>query len=295
MESSMKKLHYENIFFISLVHILALVAIPFFSWGALGICLLMLFTISPLGINLTYHRLLTHRSFKVPTWLEYVLSTIAATSAQGPMLLWCAEHRLHHRYSDTPQDPHSARQSFFHAHIGHLFYRKEFEDQPDAWVKYVPDLAKHRYYHFLSKYAALFVVLPAPFLYWWGGMSYVLWGIPVRIVLMWHITWSVNSVTHTFGYRTFETKDLSRNTWLVGLLGAGEGWHNNHHAFPHSASHGRTWYEFDLTYQIIRFLKLLGLATEVKTPVLTAKPSSARIVDAESESMPVPVQAPSPA
>jgi stearoyl-CoA desaturase (delta-9 desaturase) len=286
-----RKLHYENIFWITLVHLGAIAAIPFFSWGALGVCLLLLFTISPLGINLTYHRLLTHRSFKVPLWLEYGLATIAAFSAQGSMLLWCAEHRLHHRYSDTDKDPHSASEGFWHAHILHLFYRKDFEDQPDAWSKYVPDLTKHRYYHFLSKYSAVFVALPAPFLYWWGGISFVMWGIFVRIVLMWHVTWSVNSVCHRFGYRTFATKDTSTNIWWVGLFGAGEGWHNNHHAFPHSAAHGRTWYEFDLTWQIIRFLRWVGLATDVKTPVLTAKPTS-RIDDAESESLPPMVQAP---
>jgi len=271
-----KRLHYENIFWISLVHLLALVAIPFFSWGALALCLVLLFTISPLGINLCYHRLLTHRALKVPQWFEYVLATIAATSAQGPMLVWVAEHRLHHRYSDTPKDPHNSREGFFHAHIGHLFRRKDIEDDRAQWAKYVPDLMQHRYYHFLSKYAALFVMAPAPLLYLWGGWSYVLWGIPVRIVLMWHVTWSVNSATHTFGYRTFKTDDTSTNCWWVGLLGAGEGWHNNHHAFPASAAHGRTWYEFDFTYQIIRFLKLIGLATDVKTSVFTAKPDYER-------------------
>ncbi len=227
----------------------------------------MLFTISPLGINLTYHRLLTHRGLKVPMWLEYVLSTIAATSAQGPMLLWVAEHRLHHRYSDTPADPHSPTNGgFFHAHMGHLFYHKEFEDEPEVWMKYVPDLASHKYYVFLSKFAAVFVALPAVFLYWWGGVSFVMWGIFVRIVLMWHVTWSVNSVCHLFGYRTYDTKDTSRNNWLVGWFGAGEGWHNNHHARPQCAAHGLTFWEFDMTYLIIRALKALGLATDVKGP-----------------------------
>lgn len=266
-----KRLQYENIFWLSVVHLAALAAIPFFSWGALGVSLLMLFTISPLGINLTYHRLLTHRGLKVPQWFEYILSTIAAMSAQGPMLLWVAEHRLHHRYSDTEQDPHSPIEGVFHSHMGHLFYHKEFEDEPDRWMKYVPDLMQHSYYRFLSKYAALFVALPIPFLYWWGGLSYVLWGVPVRIVLMWHVTWSVNSLCHTMGYRSFETRDTSRNNWLIGILGAGEGWHNNHHAQPVSAAHGREWYEFDFTYQIIRFLKLIGLASDVKTPIFDAK------------------------
>jgi len=266
-----KRLHYENIFWLSVIHIAAVCAIPFFTWQAFAVCLFLLFTISPLGINLCYHRLLTHRGLKVPTWFEYVLSTIAATSGQGPMLIWVAEHRLHHQYSDEPGDPHSPREGFFHAHMGHLFWHKPFEDEPDRWMKYVPDLCKHRYYHFLSKYSSLFVALPAIPLYLLGGVPFVMWGIFVRIVLMWHVTWSVNSVCHTFGYQTFKTADTSRNCWWVGIFGAGEGWHNNHHAYPTSASHGREWYEFDFTYQIIRFLKLIGLAKEIKTPVFEDK------------------------
>lgn len=282
------KLHYENIFFLSLLHVGAIVAIPYFSWGALAVCLGLLFTISPLGINLTYHRLLTHRGLKVPQWFEYVLATIAAMSAQGSMLLWVAEHRLHHRYSDTEKDPHSPLGGFFHAHMSHLFWHKEFEDEPDRWQKYVPDLLQHSYYRFLSKYAVLFVALPIPFLYWAGGISYVLWGMCVRIVLMWHITWSVNSVCHTFGYQTFQTNDTAKNCWWVGIFGAGEGWHNNHHAFPVSAAHGREWYEFDLTYQIIRFLKLVGLATDVKTPVFTNQPSNLKNAPAAATQKPLP-------
>jgi len=264
------RLHYENIFWITLVHVGALCAIPFFSWSALGVAVLLLFTISPIGINLTYHRLLCHRSFKCPLWVEYAGATIAAMSAQGSMLLWVAEHRLHHRYSDTEKDPHNSRLGFFHAHVGHLFRHKSFEDDPKAWSTYVPDLLVHPYYRFLSKYFVLFVALPAPLLYWWGGVSFVMWGVFVRIVLMWHGTWSVNSASHLWGYQTFQTKDNSRNCWWVGWFAAGEGWHNNHHAFPSSAAHGREWYEFDLTYQIIRGLKALGLATDVKTPVFSA-------------------------
>ncbi len=266
-----KRLQYENIFWITVLHIGALAAIPFFTWQAFAICLVLLFSISSIGINLTYHRLLTHRGFKVPQWFEYVLSTIAATSGQGPMLLWVAEHRLHHRYSDTPEDPHSPLSGAFHAHMGHLFWHKEFEDEPDRWSKYVPDLNDKPYYRFLSKYAAVFVAVPAVLLYMWGGIGFVLWGVCMRIVLMWHVTWSVNSACHIWGYQTFKTSDTSRNFWLTGYLGAGEGWHNNHHAFPVSAAHGREWWEFDQTYLMIRFLKFIGLATNVKTPVLDNK------------------------
>jgi fatty-acid desaturase len=261
-----RRLHYENIFWITLVHLGAIAAIPFFSWGALAACLFLLFTISPLGINLCYHRLLTHRALKVPTWLEYTLATIAAASAQGPMMVWVAEHRLHHRFADVEGDPHSPREGFWHAHIGHLFYRKPFEDDKDQWSKYVPDLAAHAYYRFLNRYFVLVILSVAGALYAIGGLPFVMWGLFVRVVLMWHITWSVNSVTHLWGYRTFDTRDTSRNCWWVGWLGAGEGYHNNHHAHPNCAAHGREWYEFDLTYYIICTLELVGLATQVKKP-----------------------------
>lgn len=262
-----KRLHYTNIFFIILIHLGAIAAIPYFSWGALGVCLLLLFTISPIGINLCYHRLLTHRAFKVPTWLEYSFATVAAFSSQGPLMVWVAEHRLHHSFSDTEKDPHSPIEGFFHAHMGHLFYRKDFEDDQKQWMKYVPDLAAHPYYHFLNKYHGVFTAALIPVLYLWGGIPYVLWGVFVRIVLMWHVTWSVNSASHTWGYRSFDTKDTSTNCWWVGVLATGEGWHNNHHAYPNCAAHGRAWYEIDMTYMLILLLERLGLATNVKKPI----------------------------
>lgn len=262
-----QRLHYSNIFFIGLIHLGALAAIPFFSWSALGVCLLLLFTITPIGINLCYHRLLTHRAFKVPLWLEHVFATVAAFSSQGPMLIWVAEHRLHHAFSDTEKDPHSPIKGFFHAHMGHLFRKKDFEDDEKLWLKYVPDLASDKYYLFLNKYHALFVASLIPLLYLWGGLPFVLWGVFVRIVLMWHITWCVNSASHTWGYRTYDTKDTSTNCWWVGVLATGEGWHNNHHAFPSCAAHGREWWELDLTYVFIRTFEWLGLATDVRKPV----------------------------
>jgi fatty-acid desaturase len=263
------RLHGVNIIAISLIHLLALLAIPFFSWKALSVCLILFFLISPIGVTLTYHRLLTHRSFKVPQWFEYLLATFGALSGQGPVLLWVAEHRLHHRFSDSTLDPHSARHGgFWWSHITHLFYHKKFEDDQLEWSRYIPDMINHKYYHFLSKYNFFIALSIAPILYLMGGWAFVLWGIPMRIVLMLHITWFVNSATHRWGYRNFETRDDSSNVWWVALLGAGEGWHNNHHAESSCASHGRRWWEFDLTWQLIRFLEFVGLATSVKRPTL---------------------------
>lgn len=268
IDTAKLSLHWPNIIGIAFIHLLALLAIPFFSWDALIVCVVLFFIISPIGVTLTYHRLLSHRSFKVPQWFEYVLTTIGALSGQGPVLLWVAEHRLHHRYSDTAKDPHSARHGgFWWSHVTHLFYHKEFEDNEEQWSKYIPDLYKHKYYHWLTKYNFLVALSLAPILYMMGGWAFVMWGIPMRIVLMLHVTWFVNSATHRWGYRNFETRDDSSNVWWVAILGAGEGWHNNHHAQSNCAAHGRMWWEFDLTWQLIRGLEFVGLATEVKRPV----------------------------
>ena len=261
-----KRLHKLNIFFLVTLHLLVLAALPFFKWSALGVALLLLFTISPIGVTLTYHRLLSHRAFKVPKWLEYTLATFGALSAQGPVMLWVAEHRLHHRYSDESRDPHDANKGFFYAHMGHLMHHKDFEDDQEQWLKYVPDLANQPYYHFLNNYWYLIALSLFPLLYAWGGWSFVMWGGFVRIVLMLHITWCVNSVTHFWGYRNFDTNDRSRNSWWVAILASGEGWHNNHHAQANCAAHGRMWWEIDVTYMFICLLEFLGLATQVKKP-----------------------------
>lgn len=261
-----KKCSFEAVFLLVLVHLAALAAIPFFSWSALAVCLALLFTISPLGVTLTYHRLLTHRSFKVPKWFEYILATIGALSAQGSPLLWVAEHRIHHRYSDAPGDPHSPTKGFFHAHVGHLFYVKDHHCEKKM-LRYVPDLSKQPYYRFLHKYNIWIALSVVPILYAFGGWAFVLWGGFMRVALMLHFTWLVNSATHTWGYRNYSTRDHSRNCWWVAMLSAGEGWHNNHHAQPNCAAHGQKWWEFDLTYLIIRALSFVGIASDVIKPV----------------------------
>jgi len=268
IDISKLRYHWGNIFGITLIHILALAAIPYFSWQALAVCLILFFVISPIGVTLTYHRLLSHRSFKVPQWFEYVLTTFGALSGQGPVLIWVAEHRLHHRYSDSIKDPHSARHGgFWWSHVNHLFYHKEFEDDVKQWSRYIPDMNKHKYYHFLSKYNFIIALSIAAPLYMLGGLPYVMWGVFMRVALMLHVTWLVNSATHRFGYRNFETRDDSSNVWWVALLAAGEGWHNNHHAQSNCAAHGRMWWEFDLTWQLIKALEFMGLATDVKRPI----------------------------
>ena len=254
----------EAIFWLAFVHLGALAAIPFFTWRALALCLILLFTISPIGVTLTYHRLLTHRSFKVPKLLEYALAIVGTLSAQGSPLLWVAAHRWHHQVADTEGDPHTPRKGFFYSHMGHLMYHGA--KSTDELMKYCPDVAKQPFYQFLHRNHLWIALSVLPVLYWAGGWPFVMWGGFVRVVLMLHVTWFVNSATHTWGYRTYETHDDSRNCWWVGLLAAGEGWHNNHHAQANCAAHGHQWWELDVTYLLIRGLESVGLATQVIRP-----------------------------
>lgn len=261
------------IFWLSFVHIGALVSFAFFTWPAFWLCLILLFSLSPLGVTLTYHRLLSHRALRVPRWLEYTLAFIGVLSAQGSPLLWVAQHRKHHRFSDTDRDPHDARKGFFYSHIGHLLVSPL--DTPEwhaAEIATVPDLSKQAYYRFLDRFHIPIVLTSLPILYWIGGFPFMFWGAFMRVTLMLHITWFVNSAAHTFGYRNFETADSSRNCWWVALLAAGEGWHNNHHAAPACAAHGLRWWELDMTWMIIRGLEKLGLATDVRRPTVRPTP-----------------------
>ena len=284
IDTSNLRFHWGNLIGISIIHILALAAIPFFTWKAFGVCMFLFFVISPIGVTLTYHRLLSHRAFKVPQWLEYFLATFGALSGQGPVLIWVAEHRLHHRFSDSIKDPHSARHGgFWWSHVTHLFYHKEFEDDVKQWSRYIPDLNGHKYYHFLSKYNFFIALSIVPLLYLMGGLPFVMWGVFMRIALMLHVTWFVNSATHRFGYRNFETRDDSTNVWWVALLSAGEGWHNNHHAQSNCAAHGRMWWEFDLTWQMIQTLEFFGLATDVKRPLAIKSVKKYQIDNSEND------------
>jgi fatty-acid desaturase len=272
-----QKLHAVNIFWLGLAHFLVIVALFHFTLNALWVCLFGVFVLSPLGVNLGFHRLLTHRSLKAPQWLEYTLVTLGAVLGGGPPLHWVAEHRLHHRFSDTPSDPHNAGRGFWYSHVGHLFFHKDFEDNEEQWMKYVPELSSNRYYLFLNRAWIPLSILTLVPLYLLGGMPFVLWGGFVRAVTMLHLTWFVNSASHLWGYRTYKNKKFARNCWWVGLLAAGEGWHNNHHESPTSAAHGHRWWEIDTTYYLICLLEKMGLATQVKRPIITAPIVSQRV------------------
>ncbi|WP_460195238.1 acyl-CoA desaturase [Thermosynechococcus sp. FA-CM-4201] len=249
--------------FIIFVHLGALLAfLPgMFSWKAVLLALVLHWLTAGIGITLGWHRLVTHRSFQVPKWLEYFLVFCGTLSMQGGPIWWVGLHRHHHLYSDQPNDHHDSRKGFWWSHIEWMFREVPAEAEIPRFTK---DIADDPVYQFLDKYFLPIQVVLAIVLYLWGGWPFVVWGIFVRLVTVYHTTWLVNSATHAFGYRTFETTDHSTNCWWVALLTFGEGWHNNHHAYQYSARHGLQWWELDLTWLTIRCLQLLGLATKVR-------------------------------
>lgn len=249
--------------FIIFVHLGALLAfLPgMFSWKAVLLALVLHWLTAGIGITLGWHRLVTHRSFQVPKWLEYFLVFCGTLSMQGGPIWWVGLHRHHHLYSDQPNDHHDSRKGFWWSHIEWMFREVPAEAEIPRFTK---DIADDPVYQFFDKYFLPIQVVLAIVLYLWGGWPFVVWGIFVRLVTVYHTTWLVNSATHAFGYRTFETTDHSTNCWWVALLTFGEGWHNNHHAYQYSARHGLQWWELDLTWLTIRLLQLLGLATKVR-------------------------------
>jgi stearoyl-CoA desaturase (delta-9 desaturase) len=235
-----------------------------------------------LGVTVGFHRLLTHRSFETYRWVRALWMSLGALSVEGSPLSWCAVHRRHHGRSDREGDPHSPHlhakgfwgsiTGFLHSHVGWMFSgwwtRLDLE-------KYVPDLLKDRVIVALDRCYAAFVAasLLVPFGLGYlvdgtlfGGFLGFLWGGLVRIFITHHVTWSINSVCHVFGRRPFRSGDYSTNNFVCGLLGFGEGWHNNHHAFPTSARHGMTWWQIDISWLVICAMYRLGLAWNIKVP-----------------------------
>jgi stearoyl-CoA desaturase (delta-9 desaturase) len=258
-------------------HIGAVAALFMFSWRNLAITLALYWVTICFGISLGYHRLHTHRSYRVPLALEYFFAVCGALTLEGGPIFWVATHRIHHQKSDQPGDPHSPRDGVFWSHLGWILFGEANHNNTKMMAKYAPDLAKHRFYVVLNNYHWVPIVVLAGILYAIGGLPLVLWGICLRVTVGLHATWLVNSATHMFGYRRFATRDDSRNTWWVALMTFGEGWHNNHHAHPTSARHGLAWYEFDPSWIQISILKFLGIASAVKVAQLpdTAKVKAA--------------------
>jgi stearoyl-CoA desaturase (delta-9 desaturase) len=270
-EARKKRIHWDTIIIVALFHAVAIAAFFTFTWANLAAAVILWWISGSLGIGLGYHRLLTHRGFKTPRWLERMLATFGTLALQSGPIAWVTTHRLHHAFTDTDKDPHSPRNGVLWSHIGWIFSGTA-QRQPDAVVrKYAPDLLCDPFLGFLDRHYYLSSVVAAALLFVIGGWTMVVWGIFLRTVMLWHFTWLVNSATHLWGTTRFQTTDDSRNNGLIAALTFGEGWHNNHHAYPRSARHGLTRREFDINWQQIRLLERLGLATDVYAMDLEAK------------------------
>ncbi|HEY3999595.1 MAG TPA: fatty acid desaturase [Candidatus Xenobia bacterium] len=243
-------------------------------------------TLLCLGITIGYHRLLTHRSFQCPRWIEYAWVTLGWAALMGPPISWVAVHRFHHANSDEVEDPHSpVHKGWWWSQVGWIAARAQerklwmagaLADRAHDWPnsydndtpfmqKYAKDIHLNPYYRRLDFVNSLiFLAITAGLMFLVGGWPAMLGRLVAALTTMW-VTWYVNSYAHTdgFGYRNFETRDASRNVWWVALLTQGEGWHNNHHHRPLSARHGMRWWEFDLSWCVIRTMQALGLARKV--------------------------------
>jgi len=251
------------------------------AFGVVDLCLLVSFyTVTTLGVGVGFHRLYAHRGFQTSTPVRVILAILGSMAAEGPILFWVAVHRRHHTYSDRPGDPHSphlhgegawnALRGFWHSHSGWMF-RPELT----GWAYYVPDLLRDRLLFQINRlyflWLSVSLLLPAVLgglltLSWRGALLGFLWGGLARIFLVHHTTWSINSICHIYGSRPFRNRDLSANNFWMALLSFGEGWHNNHHAFPASVMHGLKWWQVDVSGYVIQVLKTTGLAWNVKIP-----------------------------
>ena len=247
-----------------LFHLGAVGALFMFTWKALAITAVLYWMGIGFGIGMGYHRLHTHRSYRVPKFIEYFFAVCGTLTLEGGPIFWVATHRVHHQNSDHAGDPHSPHDGGFWAHMGWIIFGDSKHNNTQLMSRYAPDLARDRFYLWLNSYHYVPLVALGLILLATGGVRMVLWGVCLRVVVGLHATWLVNSATHMWGSRRFITRDDSRNSWWVALLTFGEGWHNNHHAHPTSARHGLAWYELDITWLQIRFLQLVGLARSVK-------------------------------
>jgi stearoyl-CoA desaturase (delta-9 desaturase) len=247
-----------------LFHIGAVAALFMFSWKVFLVSLALHWLFVGFGISLGYHRLHTHRSFRVPLFLERLFAVFGALTLEGGPIFWVATHRIHHQKSDQPGDPHSPRDGGWWAHVGWIMFGEANHNNTKKLAKYAPDLAKDPFYVWLNNWHWVPMVVLGVGLLAIGGLPMMLWGICLRVIFGLHATWLVNSATHMWGARRFATRDDSRNNWWVALLTFGEGWHNNHHAHQSSARQGLTWYEFDQSWITLKLMRAIGLAKDVK-------------------------------
>jgi len=248
------------------LHAAALAAFFFFSWTALGVSLLLWWVAYGLGIGVGYHRLLTHRGFETPLWVERALALCGALALEGGPVFWVGTHRLHHRNSDKEGDPHSPRDGALWSHMGWILTGRALHADNQELLALCPDLRRDPFHLWLSRWHWLPSVALGALLFAAGGWSWLLWAGALRTVFGLHATWAVNSAGHLWGSRRYATRDTSRNNLWVALVSFGEGWHNNHHGDPRSAQHGRGWREIDINWLVLLAMQGIGLARKLVRP-----------------------------
>jgi stearoyl-CoA desaturase (delta-9 desaturase) len=245
------------------VHLIALAA-PFvtgFSKVAIGWAVGM-YALRMFAITAGFHRYFSHRTYKTSRPFQFVLAVLGTLSVQKGVLWWAAHHRHHHRFADQEEDIHSPQRGFFWSHVGWVLCRRynrtEYQD--------IRDFAKYPELRWLNRYHLVVVVAFAAALFWIGGWTALLWGFFVSTALLWHGTYTINSLAHVFGRRRYATSDTSRNSLLLALLTFGEGWHNNHHYYQSATCQGFYWWEIDLSYYILKLLSWCGLVWDLRRP-----------------------------
>lgn len=261
-----------------------------FSWLDLGL-LFGMYMVTALGITVGFHRQFTHRSFSTSMPVKVLLAVAGSMAVQGTLFAWVGMHRRHHQHSDTPDDPHTPHhhgkglwgwlKGYWHAHLGWFF-----APSPTDRERYTKDLSQSPTLRLVSKlfplWATIGFLVPAALgglisQSWAGCLTGLLWGGLVRVFLVHHVTWSVNSACHLWGRRPYQSGDESRNNLVFGVLALGEGWHNSHHAFPTSARHGLSWWQPDISYWVIRGLWAVGLVWDVKVPSKRRRAAKRRV------------------
>ncbi len=261
------------VIWLSIVHIGALfMFVPaLFSWAGLITAVVFHWLTGGIGVCMGYHRYYTHKSFETPRPIAYLLSIMGGLSGEGSCLDWVATHREHHAHSDQIGDPHSPHDGPWWSHMFWVMIRNTPEQLEQRHSRWIPDLKDDQGLQFIARmfipiHVALGLVMAAVGYYFGGwqlAASLVVWGMFARLAFVLHSTWFVNSASHMWGYRNYETTDDSRNNWWVALITYGEGWHNNHHAYPRMARHGHKWWEVDVTFLTIRAMEKFGLAWDV--------------------------------
>jgi stearoyl-CoA desaturase (delta-9 desaturase) len=246
------------------VHVVAVVGVFWlgFSWSGLALAMFLYF-LRMFGVTAGYHRYFSHRTYKTSRWFQFLLALLAVSTVQKGVLWWASHHRLHHRVSDQPGDVHSVKQNgFWWSHMNWILSNKHNDTDQDR----VKDLMKYPELVWFDKWHHVPVVALAVGLFLIGGWWALIWGFFVSTSLLWHGTFTINSLTHVFGKQRYVTGDNSRNHWFLALITMGEGWHNNHHYYQRATNQGFFWWEVDVTYYILRGLQAVGLVWDIHTP-----------------------------